>query len=105
MYAYFIHLRSLSAIINPRCVFFGEEESWGRMGEGRAEGAHIGRVVKSSCVSELKLSCDADDELSRPCVERTDGHHSTEKAEYGFPPGCIPVESFPFIRSAAKQLY
>lgn len=49
------------------------------MGEGRAERAQIGRVVKSSCGPELKLSCDADDEPIRPCVERTDGHRSTER--------------------------
>lgn len=28
-----------------------------------------------------------------------------QKAEYVFPPGCNPAESFPFIRLAAKQLY
>lgn len=28
-----------------------------------------------------------------------------QKAEYDFPPGCNPAESFPFIRLAAKQLY
>lgn len=38
------------------------------MGKGRAEGAQIGLVVKSSCVLELKLNCDADEliELGRP---------------------------------------
>lgn len=51
------------------------------MGEGGAEGAQIGRVVVSSCVLELKLSCDAD-ELIQPCVERTDGHRSPKRPEY-----------------------
>nr|AAH25166.1 Vezf1 protein [Mus musculus] len=49
------------------------------MGEGRAEGAQIGRVVKSSRGPDLKLSCDADAELIRPCVECTNGHRSTER--------------------------
>lgn len=73
------------------------------MGEGRAEGAPISRVVIASCVLELKLSCDAD-ELIQPCVERADGHRSPE-ARVCLPPGCKPVESFPFVRLAAEQLY
>lgn len=51
------------------------------MGEGRAKGAPISRVVIASCVLELKLSCDAD-ELIQPCVERADGHRSPKRPAY-----------------------
>lgn len=35
-------------------------------------------MVGSSCVLELKLSCDADEQI-QPCVEGTDGHQSTKR--------------------------
>lgn len=90
--------------MKPRCVFFWEGESWqDGVGVGHWKGDLVGCMVKFSCVLELELSFDAD-ELNQ--VLKAQRPPLYEKAEIlFFPSGCNLVESFPFIRLAAKQLY
>lgn len=59
--------------------------------------------MKLTYVLGLKSSCDADEQI-QPGVEGTMAS-ALQKAQYAFPRGCNLVESFPFIRLAAEQLY
>lgn len=62
----------------------------------------VGYLVKLSCILELELNFD--DELIQLSVEGTTAT-TTKKQSMFSPSGCNQVESFPFIRLAAKQLY
>lgn len=61
--------------------------------------------MKFSYILELELSFDADELIQPSGIEGTTATALGKSRVLFFPSGCNLVESFPFIRLAAKQLY